>query len=75
VAALDIGAFDESLTWDAGLRAALLDGGQLAAWQAQVDRLLVAEGRDISSTTCRCAPTGGWRRSPAVRGGSTRSRS
>ncbi len=44
MSALDIGAFDESLTWDAGLRAALLDGGQLAAWQAQVDRLLVAEG-------------------------------
>ena len=36
--------FDESLTWDAGLRTALLDAGQLGAWQAQVDRLLVAEG-------------------------------
>jgi uncharacterized circularly permuted ATP-grasp superfamily protein/uncharacterized alpha-E superfamily protein len=51
VSALDIGAepvrggaFDESLTWDAALRTVLLDAGQLVAWQAQVDRLLVAEG-------------------------------
>lgn len=45
MSALDIGpAFDESMTWDVGLRTALLDGGQLASWQAQVDRLLVAEG-------------------------------
>ncbi|MGH9133416.1 MAG: circularly permuted type 2 ATP-grasp protein, partial [Ilumatobacteraceae bacterium] len=38
------GGFDESLMWDDGLRSALLDAGQLGAWQAQVDRLLVAEG-------------------------------
>jgi uncharacterized circularly permuted ATP-grasp superfamily protein/uncharacterized alpha-E superfamily protein len=51
VSALDIGSdpvrgggFDESLMWDAGLRTALLDSGQLAGLQAQVDRLLVAEG-------------------------------
>jgi uncharacterized circularly permuted ATP-grasp superfamily protein/uncharacterized alpha-E superfamily protein len=43
VSALEIG-FDESLMWDAGLRTALLDAGLLSAWQAQVDRLLVAEG-------------------------------
>jgi uncharacterized circularly permuted ATP-grasp superfamily protein/uncharacterized alpha-E superfamily protein len=51
VTALDIGrepasggGFDESLMWDAGLRTALLDAEMLTTWQAQVDRLLVAEG-------------------------------
>ncbi len=51
MSALDVGSdavggggSDESLMWDAGLRAALLDPGQLAGRQAQVDRLLVAEG-------------------------------
>jgi len=43
MSALDLG-FDESMMWDAGLRAALLDAGLLTTWQAQVDRLLVAEG-------------------------------
>ena len=38
------GGFDESLMWDDGLRTELLDVAQLAGWQAQVDRLLVAEG-------------------------------
>ncbi len=38
------GGFDESLMWDAALRTALLDAAQLEAKQAQVDRLLVAEG-------------------------------
>lgn len=36
--------FDESMMWEPGLRTALLDTAQLVRWQAQVDRLLVAEG-------------------------------
>ena len=36
--------FDESATWDASLRDALLDPVRLAEWQHQADRLLVAEG-------------------------------
>ena len=36
--------YDESEQWDPALRVAVLDPGRLGAWQAQLDRLLVAEG-------------------------------
>jgi uncharacterized circularly permuted ATP-grasp superfamily protein/uncharacterized alpha-E superfamily protein len=40
----DPGRFDESSTWDASLREALVDPRRLLDWQHRVDRLLVAEG-------------------------------